>query len=104
MRWSMRIYLQRWFEVSATDSANAARQFLAERAVGALVVSDETTQEAADLLEQHAHRRNPDVITIRTVTDSQGVADGSHAVRLEKPFDLSRLADLLGVSAADIGV
>lgn len=98
----MRTYLQRWFDVATTDSARAAIRLLGEYGVRALIISDEMSEEAAEGLETLARQQDGRVTVVRTVT---GVSDASStktpAVRLEKPFELASLAQLLGVPAQE---
>jgi DNA-binding NtrC family response regulator len=100
VRWSLVTYLARWFDVLSADSRSAADKILDDQQVDAVVVSDDLSDRAVEDVEAHARSRNPDTRVIRTVTGppSDKAADGA-TPRLEKPFDLSRLATLLGVQA-----
>jgi DNA-binding response OmpR family regulator len=103
-RWSMSTYLKRWFEVTTADSADMAGGLLEGKALEAIVVTGELPEDQFRSIEQRARHRNPDVITVRTVTDladsDAALADGEKP--LEKPFELAQLARLLGVSDAEI--
>jgi len=100
----MSTYLKRWFEVMTADSADMAGGLLEGRTLEAVVLSGELSAEQSRSIEQRARHRNPDVITVRTVTDladsDAALADGEKP--LEKPFELAHLARLLGVPEAEI--
>jgi DNA-binding response OmpR family regulator len=97
-QWSLKAYLQKWFNVDGTSSTSTAQQFLEKHAVDALILSEELPPTALAALEQRAHSFNARVAIIRTVTDSSFPRrPGSHTGYLEKPFELSQLARLLGI-------
>lgn len=74
MRWSLVAYLSRWFDVTSTDSIEAARQLLENQKLEAIVVSDAISSQAAAELEAQAIRRHPGARLVRTVT---GVSDSA---------------------------
>ena len=98
LQWSLGTYLSKWFEVFVVDSAATAQALLDERAVDALVVSDELPDHAADKVETWARLRNCALTAVRTVTDARDATRSPSATfYLEKPFELSTLAQMLGV-------
>jgi hypothetical protein len=103
-RWSMSTYLKRWFEVVALDSVEAADQLHSAGSVAALIIADELPAEQSRFVEQQARRRNPDLITVHTVTEvaREAASPDEAERRLEKPFELASLARLLGVPEAEI--
>jgi len=102
-QWSLKMYLGRWFRVESTNSIANARQILETRPVDALVVSDEWPPATLASLEQRAHSFNARVTIVRTVTDSgKPSRPGRHLGCLEKPFELARLARLLGIPEEEL--
>lgn len=102
-RWSLATYLQKWFDVDATDSLDDATALLAQDDVCALIVSDELPGAQIDTLEARARQLHPRLKTIRTVTGVLGSKrPPAGVIRLEKPFQLSELASLLGVPASEL--
>ena len=103
-RWSMSTYLKRWFEVMTAASFDEAGGLLEASTLEALVVTDGLPADQSRSIGQRARHRNPDVITVRTVTELPAsdarLANGEKL--LEKPFELARLARLLGVPEAEI--
>lgn len=103
-RWSMSTYLKRWFKVMTADSFDEAGGLLEASTLEALVVTDGLPADQSRSIGQRARHRNPDVITVRTVTElptsDARLANGEKL--LEKPFELARLARLLGVPEAEI--
>lgn len=94
-------YLAKWFSVYSTTTKAAADRVLDSVSVEAVVVSEDLPESAAEEIEAHAKARNPKVIVIRTITGPpRGSQRRCPVVCLEKPFDLSRLAELLGVHDA----
>lgn len=96
-QWSVTAYLRRWFEILTVASAERALAALRKHSVHAIVISDECSE--GEQVERFAREQNPDVVIVRTVT---GVAPAqlraTHAINIEKPFELSELAAALGVS------
>lgn len=98
VRWSLVTYLAKWFSVYSTTTQAAADRVLDSVGVEALVVSEDLPESAAEEIEAHAKARNPKVVVIRTITGPPRKSQTRcPVVCLEKPFDLSRLAELLGV-------
>jgi len=101
LRWSLATYLKRWFHVFPVDSTRAADQILDDRAIDAVIVSEDLTDHGADEVEAHARARNARARVVRTLTrppDHEPPKRGT--VCLEKPFELSALAILLGISSS----
>ena len=101
LRWSLATYLSRWFDVFPTETGEAADRILDDHRVDALVVSDQLSADTLDALEGHARSRNASTRVVRTVTslNRNGLTDqGTFCI--EKPFELWKLANLLGV---DVG-
>jgi DNA-binding response OmpR family regulator len=100
-RWSLATYLQRWFEVLASESGVAADDVLMRESVDALVLSADLSDSDASTLAAHARRINPNVTIICTFSGPEireGMGREGRALCLEKPFDLSILARYLGVN------
>ena len=98
VRWSLVTYLGKWFEVCSADCGCVAERILDDRKVDAVVLSDDLSDQAAEDVEAHARARNPAARVVRTVTGPPGEkASNGASPRLEKPFELSRLAVMLGV-------
>lgn len=94
-------YLAKWFSVYSTTTKAAADRVLDSVIVEAVVVSEDLPESAAEEIEARAKARNPNVVVVRTITGpSRGPQRNCPVVFLEKPFDLSRLAELLGVPNA----
>lgn len=99
--WSLVAYLAEWFIVVAADSERTAAQHLDDDPFDALVISDDVDESAAGRLVDKAYDRNPSVRIVRTVTrPSRPPAPGTEALWVEKPFDLARVAKLLGVGGS----
>ena len=100
-RWSIETYLGRWCDVFCADSLAAADRILDDRRIDAVVVSDDLSDRAAEDIESHARSLNPSARVVRTVTARSDVStQHTNTPRLEKPFELARLATLLGVTQA----
>lgn len=95
-RWSVERYLRPWFDVVSTTDAMEGDRMMDERGFDAVVISDSVPIALVERLEAHARELNPTVRLVRTVSDD---AEESGQTRLEKPFDLSTLARLLGVDS-----
>jgi len=88
--------LGRWFQVFAADSVSAADRLLDEQPIDAAVLSDDLPNAGADQIECHLRIRNPTPCVVRTSTRPTTSGGTSQtATRLEKPFDLTTLANLL---------
>jgi len=102
-QWSLKTYLEKWFAVDATGSAGGAERILETRAVDALVISDEMPGEAITQIEERAHSFNARVAIVRMITDTRKACGGAPNLNcLEKPFELARLAGLLGIPDGEI--
>jgi DNA-binding NtrC family response regulator len=103
VRWSLVPYLARWFDVFSADSGAAADRILDEQRIDAAVVSDDLSDQAADVIEARVRAQNPCVKVVRVVT-SPPPGDGAvpDTPCIEKPFQLSELATLLGVPDAPL--
>lgn len=100
LRWSLTKYLSKWFRVFPTDSAPAAEQLLQTQTMDAVIVSDEISGRALEDLECHALSRNAQTRFVCTVTNlSHCTLNAQGVCLIEKPFELSRVACLLGVEA-----
>ena len=98
VRWSLVTYLGKWFDVCSADSGSVAERILDDRKVDAVVLSDDLSDQAAEDVEAHARARNPAARVVRTVSGPpREKASNGATPRLEKPFELSRLAIMLGV-------
>jgi len=96
LRWSLVTYLGRWFQVFAADSVSAADRLLDEQPIDAAVLSDDLPDGGADQIERHLRIRNPTPCVVRTSTrPATGSGTSQTTARLEKPFDLTALANLL---------
>jgi DNA-binding NtrC family response regulator len=98
LRWSLVTYLSRWFNVFPVESREDADRLLDVERIDAVVVSDELAAHGAGAVEQHAVQRNPSVRVVHVVMSLRGedaVVDPCN--RIEKPFELAKLARLLGV-------
>lgn len=96
-RWALSAYLERWFHLISVESAERAEPILARGRVDAIVISDDVPTPALHDLERHAREANQDVRIVHTISRSDAVPDGPDTITLEKPFELDRLARLLGV-------
>jgi len=98
-RWSITTYLCRWFSVDTVDSLAAAHDHLAAQPFAALLLSDELSTRDVEALQAAARRNNPAVMTVRMVSGAtDAVPAQRHTLQLEKPFELAKLARLLGIS------
>lgn len=98
VRWSLVTYLGKWFAAFSADTQVAADRILDDQQIDALVVSTDLLDQGAEEIQARARSRNPDVTVVCTSTKPPGEKVCSRATPfLEKPFELSELADLLGV-------
>jgi len=98
VRWSIGKFMQRWFAIESIESPNWVEQLAKPPRICGLILSDEVSAIEAAAIQELVRRRLPDVRTVRMTTGTQeadGLADGT--VYLEKPFELSELARVLGV-------
>jgi DNA-binding NtrC family response regulator len=102
-QWSLKTYLGKWFTVESTGSVDNAERILEKQPVDALIVSDELPPSDLAALEQRAHSFNARVAIVRTITDAgKALFTAPHLNCLEKPFELARLAGLLGVTDGEL--
>ncbi len=101
LKWSLVKYLSKWFEILVADNEGDAQCFLNEHDIEAVVLSDELPEHTVRRIETRAKALNPSVQLVRTVADAalqQEVLDPNDtAYCLEKPFALSKMAELLGI-------
>ena len=104
LRWSLVTYLGRWFQVFAPDSVSAADHLLDDQSIDAAVLSDDLPDGGTDQIECHLRIRNPNACVVRTSTRPwMDDATPPTAMRLEKPFDLTTLANLLNTEGLPAG-
>ena len=104
LRWSLVTYLGRWFRVFTADSVSAADHLIDDQSVDAAVLSDDLPGSGTDQIECHLRIRNPNACVVRTSTrPSMDDATPPTAMRLEKPFDLTTLANLLNAKSLPVG-
>ena len=98
LRWSLATYLSKWFDVFPTDTGESADRILEDHRIDALVVSDQLPAESVDALEFHARSCNAATRVVRTVTSlNRDAVTDQGTFCIEKPFELVKLANLLGV-------
>ncbi len=101
LRWSLVAYLGKWFTVFSADSKTAADRILDDQPIDALVVSEDLTDHGADHIEAHARERKASVRVVRVVMTLSGANAGPPLPAcIEKPFELSELAKMLGIQDA----
>ena len=101
-QWSLRMYLGKWFDVETVGDAEAALRTLAERRVEVLIVAEELS---VGVLAEQIRQEGERMQVIRTVTDPARC--GRLEVEepyLEKPFELARLATMLGIPSDELPV
>ncbi len=98
-QWSIKAYFDHLFDVVVAESASSVYKLLDESPADAIVVADDLPNGDADAIESRARSCNASVMVVRTVT-APAAPDvrTARAYRLEKPFQLSSLAELLGVA------
>lgn len=103
-RWAMSSYLDRWFRPLSVESAEQAETVLAAGGVDAIVVSDDVPREDLHEIEARARKRNQDVRIVHTVCRAELLTEEPpETFLLEKPFDLVRLARMLGIDPGSPG-
>jgi len=96
LRWSLVTYFSKWFNVFAVATTDAGVEILDEESINAVIVSDVFDASEVQRMERMACDCNPAVRIIRVVTSLRSAASDPYAsAALEKPFELSALADLL---------
>jgi hypothetical protein len=104
VRWSLATYLARWFSVDCVDCTAKADRILEESPVDAIVVSDDLTGDAVRAIEARARSGNPNVRVVHTITHPSHEHEITpDTLRVEKPFALSQLASMLGVTEIPTG-
>jgi len=101
LRWSIVTYLSRWCDVLQVDSHTGADRMLEGHPVDAVVVADGLADGSSDAVEACALARNPSTRVVRTgvgPTDE----DGGRSNFIEKPFELCKLAEALGINPANV--
>lgn len=100
LRWSLATYLSKWFDVFPTDSPEAADRILDDHDIDAVILSDQLAPDSVSELETRARSHNASARLVRTVTTLiPGGLRSEQAEFIEKPFELAKLANLLGVDA-----
>ena len=101
LRWSLTTYFAKWFQVFPTEARPAADRILNGHSIDALVLSDDLADQEADELEVAVRSQNSAARVIRTVSRPSRATGGDQAtIHIEKPFELARLASLLGIEDA----
>jgi len=98
-RWSVQRFLERSFVVRGTGDMADAERLLDEQPVHAMVVSNNLDLHATRRVEQQARDRNARVLIVHTGI-APNPSDSGDIAFLEKPFQLSRLAQLLNAPAS----
>lgn len=99
LRWSLANYLSKWFDVFPVDTQEAADRILDDHPVNAAVLSDALPHESVCALSAHVREQRADAEIVQTVTSVRAALISDASTKLiEKPFELSRLAHLLGVA------
>lgn len=96
-RWSVESYLSDAFVVESAATVEDASRRLTEGRYDAVVVAEDLGAGGASEVEHLARERNAEVTVVRTVVEPCRGREESGVTRLEKPFDLARLAAMLGV-------
>ena len=103
LRWSLTTYFSRWFSVHTATSVSNATEMIENTRWSVVVVSDNLADGTPDTVERHARDRDQDTLIVRMVTHrAAGTALPDDAKWLEKPFELSDLAAMVGVQPAAI--
>jgi DNA-binding response OmpR family regulator len=97
-RWALEEYLHDRCDVASAEGATAAHSLLNGEPFDALVIANDLPEGDPREVERHARVGNPHITAVRTVTHLPDDAEqtASSAAYLEKPFELSALAQLLG--------
>ncbi len=100
LRWSLVTYLSRWFRVFPAGSLIEANKIFAKGPVDAVVISDELGADDTDALKQKALAGNPLAKIVYVVMSAKNQTESAvEGPALEKPFELEKLARMLGVAA-----
>ncbi|MBI5865035.1 MAG: response regulator transcription factor [Planctomycetes bacterium] len=96
-RWSLRTFLENWFDVIVADTPAAA--LIGVRVpTDALLLAGELPSEASDEIERQARGANEKVRVVHLCSDIERSRHPNEDC-MEKPFDLAKLAERLGVPA-----
>ncbi len=98
-RWSLAEFLGRWFNV---ETAEAPPTRGLERNLIGVILSDATPAGVIDAFEASVRRAAPAATIIRTVTNAHGAKRPGNSVRIEKPFKLTDVGRVLGLSLAEM--
>ncbi len=99
MRWAVETFLERWFDVVTLDDPRAAERRCHKTAFDAVVVSEDYPSVARSAIAHAARELNPTVRVVSTFARPTASRGSSDEIRLEKPFELSELAQKLGVKS-----
>lgn len=98
LRWSLTTYLSRWFDVYPTETAATAHRIIDEHRIDAIIMSEELAETELAHLAERALVFNHSARIVRTVTHlPSGRMPAAQTCCIEKPFQLSNLAELLGI-------
>ena len=98
LRWSLTTYLGQWFDVFPTETTVAADRILGQHRIDAVITSEELPEGDLAEVERRALACNSSARIVRTVTGlSNTCAPLAGTFCIEKPFELSKLAKLLGI-------
>lgn len=98
LKWSLVQYLRRWFQILVADTEADAERLMNEHAISAVVVSGDLPNSSIQRIEAQALSGNPEILLIRTVTQPGDMPQPSlKEHRIEKPFALSEMAEILGI-------
>ncbi len=101
LRWSIVTYLSRWCEVLQVDSQTGADRLLDGHTVDAVIVADRLADGACSAVEEHARTTNPSARIVRTGVGAPDDGSGPPTF-IEKPFELSKLAEALGIDPSAV--
>lgn len=98
LRWSLVTYLSRWFRVLEAESLPTALSQLKCQTIDAVVLSNELGPADAHAVVRQVLSQDTCARIVRVVTSSYDELPlTTNAAMIEKPFELSQLARLLGV-------
>lgn len=95
-RWSITSYFDGRYTVVTAESVDGARALLRRLPIDAVVVADDFPAGGADAVVSDARSRNGSVKIVLMGTSPASSMRCPEAPRLEKPFQLESLAELLG--------
>lgn len=94
LRWSLVNYLGRFFHVLAVDSPRRGSQLVQKTRIDALIASDDWESETESLCRL-ARACNRSLLAIRMIANVPEDPLPHETLRIEKPFQLPELAELL---------